>query len=143
MLEKIVEVNHEMESSLIPNEKGIHDDTFSKKELKKYIQILYTNADCLPNKIDGMNTRIYETFPEIKAICEIKLNDDIGNEAIPKNYMLIKKDRSQGRGGGVCIMVCEDLNSKVCLDLNCIDAGNTEHLWCEISTKDDMNMMVM
>ena len=34
------------------------------------------------NKIDELNTRSNETFPEIIAICETKLNDDIGNEAI-------------------------------------------------------------
>ena len=40
-------------------------------------------------------------------------------------------------------MVHEDLNSKVCTDLNCVDAGNTKHLWCEISTKDGTNMLVI
>ena len=90
-----------------------------------------------------MNTRINETFPEIIAICEAKWNDDTGNEAMPKCYTIIRKDGSRGRGGGVCIMVREDLNSKVYTNLNCVDAGNTEHLWCEISTKGDMNMIVI
>ena len=40
-------------------------------------------------------------------------------------------------------MVREYLNSKVCSVLNCADAGNTEHLWCEISTKDGTNMLVI
>ena len=40
-------------------------------------------------------------------------------------------------------MVHEDLNSKVCRDWNCVDAGNTENLWCEISMKDGMNMIVI
>ena len=40
-------------------------------------------------------------------------------------------------------MVREDLNSKVCTDLNCVDTGNTELLWCEISTKDGINMIVI
>ena len=84
MHENIVEVGQEIESSLTPNVKGAHDDTFDKKELKEYIQILYTNADGLSNKIDELNTSINETFPEIIAICETKLNDDIGNEAMPK-----------------------------------------------------------
>ena len=66
-----------------------------------------------------------------------------GNEALPKNYMIVRRDRSQGREGGVGIMVREDLNSSVCTDLNCVDAGNTEHLWCEISIKDDLNMIVI
>ena len=105
MHEKIIEVNQEMESSLTLNDKGIHEDKFCKKALKKFIQILYTNADGLSNKIDELNTRINETFPKIIAICETKLNDDIGNEAMPKNYMIIRKDRSRGKGGGVFIMV--------------------------------------
>ena len=143
MHEKIVQVDYEMESSLTPNDKGFYDDTFCKKELKEHIQILYTNEDGLSNKIDELNTRINETFPETIANCETKLNDDIGNEAMPKNYTIIRKDRSRGKGGGVCIMVHEDLNSKVCTDLNCVDTGNTEHLLCEISTKDGMDMIVM
>ena len=94
MHEKIAEVDQEMESSLTPNDKGVHDDKFCKKELNEYIQILYTNADGLSNKIDKLNTRINETFHEIIAICETKLNDDIGNEAMPKNYTIIRLDRS-------------------------------------------------
>ena len=103
MHEKIVEVKQEMEFSLTPKDKGVHNDTFCKKELKEHIQILQTNADGLSNKIDELKTRINETFPEIIAICETKLNDDIGNEAMPKNYTIIRNDRSRGRGGGVCI----------------------------------------
>ena len=91
--------------------------------------------------IDELNTRINETFPEIIAICETKLNDDIGNEAMPKNYTIIRKDRNRGRGGEVCIMVRDDLNSKMCTDLNSVDARNTKHLWCKISTKDGRNMI--
>ena len=45
---------------------------------------MYTNADGLSNKIDELNTTINETFPEIIAIYETKLNDDIGNKAMPK-----------------------------------------------------------
>ena len=67
-------------NGLTPNDKSVHNDKFCKKEFKK---ILYTNADGLSNKIDELNTRINETFPEIIAICETKLNDDIGNEAMP------------------------------------------------------------
>ena len=33
MHEKIVEDNQEMESSLTPNDKGVHNDKFCKKEL--------------------------------------------------------------------------------------------------------------
>ena len=95
MHENIVEVGQEMESSLTPNDKGAHDDKFGKKELKEYIQILYTNANGLSNKmsnkIDELNTRINETFPEIIAICETKLNDDIGHEAMPKNNTIIRR----------------------------------------------------
>ena len=72
MHEKIVEVNQEMESSLTPKDKGVHNDTFCKKELNinhLNIQILYTNADGLSNKIDELNTRVNKTFPELIAIC--------------------------------------------------------------------------
>ena len=56
----------------------------TQTHIHKFIQILYTNADGLSNKIDELNTRINETFPEIIAISETKLNDDIANEAMPK-----------------------------------------------------------
>ena len=61
-----------MESSLTLNDKGVHEDKFCKKALKEFVQILYTNVYGLSNKIDELNTRINETFPEIIAICEIK-----------------------------------------------------------------------
>ena len=35
-------------------------------------------------KIDEFNARINETFPEIIAIIETKLNGAIGNKAMPK-----------------------------------------------------------
>ena len=47
---------------------------------------------------------------------------------MPKITRLSERTESRGRGGEVCIMVREDLNSKVCTYLNCLDAGNTEHL---------------
>ena len=62
-MKKIVEVNQKMESSLTPKDKGVHNDTFCKKELKEHIQILYTNENGLSNKIDELNTRIIETLP--------------------------------------------------------------------------------
>ena len=89
--EKIVEVNQEMESSLTLNDKGVHEDKLCKRALKEFIKILYTNADGLSNKIDELNTRINETFPEIIAICETKLNDDIDNEAMPKMTRLSER----------------------------------------------------
>ena len=72
MHEKIDEVNQDMKSNLPLSDKGVHEDKFCKKALKEFIQILYTNADGLSNKIDELNTRINETFPEIIAICETK-----------------------------------------------------------------------
>ena len=80
-----------MESSLTPNDKGIHDDIFCNKELKEYIQILYTNADGLSKNIDELNTRINETFPEIIAICGTKLNDDIGTKRCQKITRLLER----------------------------------------------------
>ena len=102
MHEKIIEVNQEMEPSLTPDKNGVHGDKFCKKELKECIQILCTNAGGLSNTIDDLNTRINETFSVIIAICETKLNDDIGNKAMPKSYMSIKKERIRGRGEEVC-----------------------------------------
>ena len=123
-------------SSLTPNDKGVHDDKFCKKEWKEYIQILSTNADNLAKKLMNWIQELIKNFPEIIALCETKLNDDISNKAMPKNYTIIRKDRSRGRGGGgVRMMVHEDSNSKVWTDLNCVDVGYTEHLWCEITWK--------
>ena len=74
---------------------------------------MYTDAYVLSNKMFDLNTRINETFPEIIAICETKSNDEIRNEAMPKTYTIIRKDRSRGRRRTVGILVREDLNSKV------------------------------
>ena len=34
---------------------------------------------------DKFNTRIKETFPEVIAICEARLNDDVGKQSNAKN----------------------------------------------------------
>ena len=64
-------------------------------------------------------------------------------EKCKKKYTITRKDRSRGRGGRVCIMVHKDLNFKAYTDLNCVDAENTEHLRCAISTKDGINTIVV
>src|ERR1043165_6565717 len=63
------------------------------KEGKEAIQILYTNCDGLSNKIDELNTRINLKKPEIVLICETKFDETIGNEGLPANYEIIRKDR--------------------------------------------------
>jgi hypothetical protein len=65
---------------------------------KEELHVLYTNADGIANKLDDLHIAILEHKPEIIAISETKLNEDIGLEGLPANYDILREDRGIGRG---------------------------------------------
>ncbi len=104
---------------------------------------MYTNADGITNKMDEIKMRVMKFNPEVIGICETKLNQDIGDEDFPKNYRVIRNDRNTGEGGGVCIMVKEDLTLRCCMELNNYETGIIQHTWCEINTvKNTKNVII-
>ena len=77
----------------------------NQENRKENIKILYTNCNGLSNKMDELTTRLNYLDADVALICETKFGIEIGNEGLPSNYEIIRKDREGGRGGGVCIMI--------------------------------------
>jgi hypothetical protein len=71
---------------------------------------MYTNIASLMAKFNDFSMEIANSKPNIIALTETWLNSDISNNMIGlNNYKLFRKDRINGRGGGVCIYVNENL----------------------------------
>jgi hypothetical protein len=65
---------------------------------------MYTNIASLMAKLNDFSMEIANSKPNIIALTETWLNSDISNNMIAlNNYKLFRKDRINGRGGGVCI----------------------------------------
>jgi len=115
-----------------------------KVKVKSELLVLYTNADGISNKMDELKIRLQDYPSEIVGICESKLNKEIGDEEFPCNYSIIRQDRDPcDGGGGVCIMIRDDLMYRCRTDLNEIDTGIIEHTWCEINSIDNAENIVI
>ena len=92
--------------------KNIEKNMDKNEKTKDQLQILYSNIDGLANKIDELEMRINVDNPDVVLLCETKLDDSIGNEGLPKEFQILRKDRvgSKGRGGGLCFLVKNELN---------------------------------
>ena len=94
--------------------------------------------------MDELNIRLQDYQPEIRGICETKLNEEIGDEAFPSKYNVIRKDRNAyGRGGGICIMIKQGLVFRGRTDLNKIETGKIDHTWCEINSNGETENIVI
>ena len=97
------------------------------------ISVLYTNADGIGNKLDELIERINDFQPDVVAICETKMDETMGNEGLPKDYEILRKDRGKGRAGGLCILTQKHIEVTQCHEFDNIENGKVEHLWCELS----------
>ena len=68
---------------------------------KENIKILYTDCNGLSNKMDELTTRLNYLDADVALICETKFGIEIGNEGLPSNYEIIRKDRGRKRGRSV------------------------------------------
>ena len=116
--------------------------TSSPKKGRNAAQTLKTlvlNAQSLSNKIEKIHCLIDEEKPDIIAITETWLNHTIpSSDIIPSSYTVYRKDRSEGRGGGVLIAVQNKLLSSPCekLDSNC------EIIWTKIELSNAKDLYV-
>ena len=89
-----------------------------KRELKKRLprkrqiplpNLLLTNVQSLGNKLDEVSLLLKRQNPDIAAFTETWLDHTYGESSITmENYVVIRKDRAHGRGGGI---VCYARNS--------------------------------
>jgi hypothetical protein len=67
-------------------------------------KIMYTNIASLMARFNDFSMEITNSKPNIIALTETWFNSDISNDMIAlNNCKLFRKDRKNGRAGGVCI----------------------------------------
>jgi exonuclease III len=97
---------------------------------------MYTNIASLMAKFNDFSMEIANSKPNIIALTETWLNSDVSNNMIGlNNYKLLRKDRINGRGGGVCIYVNENLiKNKFQLTVLDISVEPYDTLWIKFSS---------
>uniref|UniRef100_A0A8D8VWD3 Endonuclease/exonuclease/phosphatase domain-containing protein n=1 Tax=Cacopsylla melanoneura TaxID=428564 RepID=A0A8D8VWD3_9HEMI len=69
---------------------------------------MYTNMDSIQNKMNELRHRVISMKPHFILITETWLNEDIPDSLVHiDGYNLLRKDRIERSGGGVCIYVKE------------------------------------
>src|SRR5437899_3274408 len=100
------------------------------------LKILYFNARSIKMKMEELKVMIEEKKPDIIAIVESWLNEDIADSEINlKHFDMIRIDRnneSKQRGGGVLIFVNQSMK---CLKIESERINNLEYAWIRIHGK--------
>ena len=100
-------------------------------QLNSYLQnrslkVLHSNVNGLLGKIDQIRLLLAETGRNVQIfqVTESHLDDSIPDSFVNVfGYNLIRKDRKNGPGGGVCIYIRDDLNYQQRLDLEKHELG--------------------
>ena len=89
------------------------------------------NAQSIATKIDDLTVSLNTHNVDIACITESWLSSSVPDSAVNINgYTIVRNDRSQNIGGGVCLYIKSSLSYKVWADLN---DNEIESLW--ISTR--------
>ena len=106
------------------------------------MKVAYTNADGVANKLDELCAKLTVDKPDVVGICETKLNEMIGNEGFPPGYDILRRDRGHGKGGGLCFMVSNKLQSAPCEEINSKNIGSVEHYWVNLFHENKQTMTI-
>jgi len=94
------------------------------------LSCIYLNARSIVNKVDELNLYITEEKPDIVGISETWLHPDIDDSEFQfDGYQVFRQDRKTGRGGGVALLVRNDLNAIHRTELS---ENFVECVWCEV-----------
>ena len=87
---------------------------FSKSKSQEDIKVVSFNARSVLSKFHDIETEVFHVmnYPEIVCISETWLKPDMPDSLLPfhSKYQIFRKDRKLRNGGGVAIMVRNDLN---------------------------------
>ena len=105
---------------------------------KKHLRILSVNCQRISNKKAELETAITYIKPDIICGTESWLNGNISSsEVFPTNYSVYRKDRSR-LGGGVFILVRNDLVSTEEVDLK----ADCETIWTRIKLQKSKDLII-
>ena len=113
-----------------------------KDIIYKDIKFMYTNADCLSNKMSKLRTRISLDPPDIIAICETWLQDDpVSPRFYPseclnlQGYNMYRYDNSIALKGGILLYIKPIYDGGPCKKMNNFAKIFEESAWHKIQLK--------
>ena len=98
---------------------------------KEELRIMYTNANGITGKAKSLAAALETQETHIAAIVETKL------ESIPphiKGYKWINKNRNQRTGGGVALLIRDDITSQI-KEINSTEDYDQEIVWIQTKNK--------
>ncbi|XP_059824367.1 hydroxyacid oxidase 2 isoform X1 [Hypanus sabinus] len=104
-------------------------DSVLSKERRNGLRILYLNARSVRNKTDELEAQVKMGNYDIVGITETWLQGDQAWELSVPGYTCYRRDRNMGRGGGVALLVRNEIQSLARGDLG---TGEVESVWIEL-----------
>ncbi len=103
---------------------------FSQDQPNNHINVYYTNANSLNNKMASLNALVssLDTRPHIVAIAETWFNEESCSHL--DGYHVHQRDRT-GHGGGVALFVSDKLQSFE-IESQVLNATELEQVWCGV-----------
>ena len=106
----------------------------SGKTVKDRLNCFMVNARSVVNKIDDLESYVYEENPDVVMITESWANDKICDaELALSGYTTLRNDRNVGRGGGCLFYFRDEIPLALEEDLTC--TPNTETVWGKIESR--------
>ena len=83
------------------------NDNIAYNNTKSLLKCVYFNSRSVCNKLNELHYLLYHQKPDVVIISETWLNSlTVDGLLDPENcYKIFRRDRSTGRGGGVCILI--------------------------------------
>ncbi|XP_059845547.1 uncharacterized protein LOC132404945 [Hypanus sabinus] len=100
-----------------------------KGEGSTELKVLYMNARSIRNKVDELEAQLEIGKYNVVGITETWLQADRAWEMNIQGYTSYRKERLTGRGGGVALLLRNDIQSLARGD---IESGDAESVWIEL-----------
>ncbi|XP_059819321.1 uncharacterized protein LOC132390792 [Hypanus sabinus] len=106
----------------------------SNRERTNGLKTLYLNARSVRNKADEFEAQVRMGNYDVAGITETRLKGDQTWEMNVQEYTCYRRDRNVGRGGGVALLVRNEIQSFARGD---IGSGEVESVWIELRNSKD------
>ena len=125
-------------------EKCNYDNVFNPNTISynvnKEFTFLHINIQSLPSKLDKFKLFLYKLNqkcgrPDFILLCETFLTDINSKTFNIDGYKMVTNNRQYKKGGGVCILVKNDINFEMCDDLSYNLNDEFESIFIKVNCK--------